>query len=308
MRMMKTKILFIKSMVVAGVLLTACNNNNDKADAYGHFESVETLVSAEVQGKLVRFAADEGTLLQKGAHVGLVDTVTYHLQLEQAKAKVAAVEARKPAVRAQVSAQEEQLDVLQIEQERLHKLFNDQAATEKQVDNIDGQVRVLKKQIAATRSQLLSIEQERKAAMRQTDLLQDKLDKCHIQNPVTGTVLNTFYEPAELVAPGRPLYKIAPLDNLIMKCYISELQLSEVKLGQEVFVAVDNPDGSLRTLKGEVTWIASSAEFTPKVIQTREERVNLVYAMKVKVPNDGSLKIGMPGEVHFQQPNLSSDE
>jgi HlyD family secretion protein len=305
---MKMKNIILASLLVTGGLLTSCSNINPQADAYGHFESIETLVSAEVQGKLVRFSAAEGTLLQKGAHVGLVDTVTYHLQLEQAKAKVAAVEARKPSVRAQVSAQEEQLDVLQIEQERLHKLFNDQAATEKQVDNIDGQVRVLKKQIAATRSQLLSIEQERRAALSLVEILQNKLDNCQIENPINGTVLATYFEPSELVTPGRPLYKIASLDTLLMKCYISELQLSEVKLGQQVYVGADNPDGSLRTLKGSVTWIAASAEFTPKIIQTREERVNLVYAMKIKVPNDGSLKIGMPGEVHFQQPNMVKNE
>ena len=305
---MKTKIVTLTGILVIGWFLTACNNSNGEADAYGHFESIETLVSAEVQGQLVQFTAIEGTAIDKGSPVALIDTSTYYLQCQQAQAQVAAIAARKPAVAAQVAAQKEQLQVLMKEQERVHKLFADKAATEKQMDDIDGQVRILNKQIATTQSQLVSIEMECQAALKQVAILKDRLEKCHIINPVSGTVLTTYFEPAELVTPGRPLYKIAPLNNLILKCYISELQLSEVALGQQVYVAVDKPDGSLRSLKGAVTWIASSAEFTPKIIQTREERVNLVYAMKVKVPNDGSLKIGMPAEVHFQNPNFTTHE
>jgi len=282
----------------AGLLLLGCNNEDDQPDAYGNFESEPVMVSAQSQGELKVFDVEEGSALKSGEIVGLTDTMQLHLKKAQLGASVDAVKSRIVSAGAQVTVQKVQMENLQRELNRVQKLFSDGAATEKQLDDIEGSVRLLEAQIQASTRQKNAIASELQSISAQSDQVDDQISKALVTNPVTGVVLQKYKMEGEIVAPGQILYKIADLDRLILRAYISGNQLTEVKIGQEVNVNFDLQDG-IGTLPGKVTWIASEAEFTPKIIQTREERVNLVYAMKVEVKNDGRLKIGMPGEVKF---------
>ena len=202
--------------------------------------------------------------------------------------------------KAQIEVQEQQKANLIIEQKRLENLFKDKAATRKQLDDMDGNLKVIDKQLQTTRVQEQGINGELQNLDRQTELLAVSLDRCWIISPATGTILNRYAEAGELASPGKPLFKLADLDTMYLRVYISGAQLSKVKLGQEVEVLIDQDKSKNTTLKGQVSWISPSAEFTPKIIQTKEERVNMVYAVKVRVANDGSLKINMPGEANFK--------
>lgn len=288
-------------IIIIGGLLVACNRNGDKADAYGQFEANETLVSAEVSGKLLQFVADDGVKLEKGQSAGLVDTTQLFLKKGQLKASMEALKARMPNVAIQVKVYDEQIAAAERDLKRSKKLLEDKAATQKQVDDLESRVGVLKSQRSAALSNLndqnRSLVSELSSLEFQLAQVQDQLDKSAILNPTSGMVLSSYAEPGELVQMGKPLYRIANLDELTLRAYISEEQLTQVKLGQTVDVRVDKPEGEYESLEGKVKWISDEAEFTPKVIQTKEDRVNLVYAIKVAVKNDGQLKIGMPGEV-----------
>ncbi|RMF58593.1 MAG: HlyD family efflux transporter periplasmic adaptor subunit [Bacteroidetes bacterium] len=283
--------------------LAACNGNDHLSDAYGNFEAPEVVVSAEVSGRLVRFDVEEGQRLAAGAVVGLVDTTQLALQRAQLRAQREAVRSRLRSVRAQIDVLEAQQRVALTEKARLERLLARDAAPRKQYDDVLGQLDVLEAQIASVRTQTATIEAEVAALDVQLDQVADRLARSRIVNPVAGTVLVTYAEAHELAAAGRPLYKIADLDTMELRAYVSGAQLPHLRLGQRVTVLIDDGPTANRTLEGEVTWIASEAEFTPKLIQTKEERVNLVYAFLVRVPNpDGALKIGMPGEVRFTAP------
>ncbi|HKK09608.1 MAG TPA: HlyD family efflux transporter periplasmic adaptor subunit, partial [Bacteroidales bacterium] len=210
-----------------------------------------------------------------------------------------AVKTRLSNLNAQLAVQQQQLENLEITLNRLQKLVQDKAATRQKLDDIEGKVKLTKKQMGATKVQKQGVYAELEVLDVKLMQLSDKIENALVKNPVKGTVINKFAEQGELVAPGKSLYKIARLKNMELKVYVSGAQLPHVKLGQEVEVLIDEDRKSNRKLKGTVSWIADEAEFTPKVIQTKKERVKLVYAVKVKVPNDGSLKIGMPGEVNF---------
>lgn len=282
----------------AGLLILGCNNEEDQPDAYGNFESEPVMVSAQSQGQLTVFDVNEGNAIAAGDIVGRTDTMQLHLKKQQLGAAADAVKARIASAGAQVTSQQVQMDNLERELNRVQKLFSDGAATEKQLDDLEGSVRLLEAQIQASVRQKNAIASELQSISAQINQVDDQISKALVTNPVDGVVLQKYKMQGEIVAPGQILYKIADLDWLILRAYISGNQLTEVKIGQEVNVNFDLPDG-IGTLPGKVTWIASEAEFTPKIIQTREERVNLVYAMKVEVKNDGRLKIGMPGEVKF---------
>ncbi|MCO6478480.1 MAG: HlyD family efflux transporter periplasmic adaptor subunit [Phaeodactylibacter sp.] len=288
-------------LLAAAFFLTACQDNGDTADAYGNFEAQEVIVSAEGNGELLRFDVEEGQELQAGQHIGLIDTTQLHLKRQQLRASIQAVTGKTQEVQPQIDVLTEQKQNLKREEKRLQALVADNAATQKQLDDIQGQIEVVEKQIAAARSQNKDLNQSILAEIApiqaQIDVVNDQIRRCYINNPIGGTVLLKLAEPHEMAAMGKPLYTIARMDELELRAYISGAQLPHIKLGQEVEVLIDEDEEANRSLTGTISWISDKAEFTPKTIQTKEERVNLVYAFKVKVKNDGSLKIGMPGEV-----------
>lgn len=295
-------------LALALLVLSACNGNDEKSDAYGNFETDETIVSAEMAGKLVRFQSEPGNLVEEGQLLGLVDTTQLSLQLKQLEAQQQAVAAKKVNVRAQVEVLKEQINNLKINQQRVHKLFADQAATQQQVDDVDGQMRVLEKQVESLNAQFVSINSELDVLAAQMNVVKDQLAKCFIYSPMQGIVLEKYVEQGELAAPGKAVVKLGDLSELDLRVYVSGAQLPHIKLGQQVEVLIDQDKTENQSLQGTVSWISSEAEFTPKIIQTKEERVKLVYAVKVTVKNDGRLKIGMPGEVKLAPPGLPEGE
>ncbi len=284
-------------IVSAGII--ACRNNGDKADAYGNFEATEVMVSAMAQGEIFSLVIEEGQELKAGEIIGLIDTTELFLKEEQLIKGIEAVRTRMLTIKAQMDVQIQQKKNLVVNQKRLEKLFSDGAATQKQVDDINGAVDLINAQITATSSQEQQVLAEIETMNIQVDQVKEKLSKCYISNPVDGTVLIKYAEAGEVAAPGKPLFKIADLNLMKLKVYVSGDQLPHIKIGQKVEVQIDKTKKENSSLGGTISWISSTAEFTPKTIQTKEERVTLVYAVKILVPNDGSIKIGMPGEVNF---------
>lgn len=286
--------------VLAVLTLIGCRNGEPTSDAFGTFEATEVVISSEANGRLLRFTADEGHHLQAGQTVGVVDTVQLALQRAQVRARWAAARARLPSLDAELAVLQEQRNVAETELQRIQNLVAANAATQQQLDDIQGQIRVLERRMATVRAQRPAIRSEMAALEAQIEQIEEQIDRSVIVNPVPGTVLVAFAEPHELTASGQPLYRLAPLDTLFLRAYVSGAQLPRIRLGQAVTVLVDENETENQALSGTITWIAAEAEFTPKFIQTKEERVNLVYAFKVSVPNpNGLLKIGMPGEVRF---------
>lgn len=292
---MKTKIY----LLAIPLFFAACNGNENGSDAYGNFEAKEVIVSAEAQGKITELNLEEGNLLKKGQYVGCIDTISLSIQKEQLEAQKQAVASKMANVRAQIDVQNQQKATLKTEKERIEELYKDNAATQQQLDDIVGKYDVLEKQITATKTQITSIAREMEVIDKQIKLLDEKISKATIINPVNGTVLEKYVEENEIAVMGKALYKIARLDEIELRVYVSGAQLPNVKLGQKVKVYIDKDEETNQEYDGEVFWISDQAEFTPKIIQTKEERVNMVYAVKVRVKNDGKLKIGMPGEAKF---------
>jgi len=276
----------------------ACGNQEEVSDAYGNFEAIEVMVSSESQGRIVDFASEEGVSLKENEVCVLIDTTQLYLKKIQLESGFSSLGTRIQTLEAQVRASRVQMSNLEREKKRIQKLVEGGAATSKQQDDIDGQIALLDAQILATESQKSSVYAERKTLEVQIRQVEDQIMKCSIRNPVAGILLTKYKEKGEITAPGQPLYKVANLEELILRAYVSGNQLSSLAIGKEVRVLFDGQDG-MQESEGVVSWISPRAEFTPKIIQTREERVNLVYALKIKVSNDGSLKIGMPGEVVF---------
>ncbi|HNP95109.1 MAG TPA: HlyD family efflux transporter periplasmic adaptor subunit [Cyclobacteriaceae bacterium] len=298
MTMNKTYLFLISLMVLAG-----CGNGDDQFDATGNFEADETIISSEAAGKILQFNIQEGQTLKAGEVVGYIDTLQLRLKKKQLQLSAKAVMARQPDTAKQLATIREQIETAKKEKARFESLLKDDAATQKQVDDLTAQLALLQKQYDALQSSLntttSSLQSEVKPIEVQVEQLQDQIRKSQIINPVNGTVLVKYAEENEVTAPGKALYKIANLSDIILRAYITGTQLPEIKLNQEVEVLVDNSEGGYKTYKGVVTWVSDKAEFTPKTIQTKEERANLVYAIKIKVKNDGYLKLGMYGEVNF---------
>jgi len=291
--MMKNiKILFLAGL--AGILFSC--SNGEKADGYGNFEATEITISSEANGKLEFLNLEEGQILEKGAVVALVDTLQLYLNKQQLLATKATVASKSGGVWSQVSVLNQQLQTAKTEQQRIQNMFNEKAATQRQLDQANNQVDVLKKQIQNVETQNAPIVNEVKSIDAKVAQIEEQIAKSKIKNPIKGTVLTKYAEPGEIVSFGKPLYKIADLKEMTLRVYVSETQLPNIKIGQEVSVKIDSGE-DLKDYKGAISWISASAEFTPKIIQTKEERVNLVYAVKVIVKNDGSLKIGMPAEM-----------
>lgn len=284
------------AILLTAIILISCNKNNEKADAYGNFEATEITVSSESNGKIEFLNVEEGAQLKKGSLVGLIDTLQLHYNREQLKASIETVQSKSTSVLSQINVLNEQLKTAKIEQTRIQNMYAENAATKRQIDEIDGKVKVIEKQISSVQTQNAPILNEIKSIKVQIEKLDDQIKKSKITNPVDGTVLTKYAEPSEITAFGKPLYKIANLNEMELRVYVTETQLAQIKIGQKVTVAID-ADNDTKKYEGNITWISAQAEFTPKVIQTKEERANLVYAVKVAVKNDGSLKIGMPAEV-----------
>lgn len=294
------KLAFITLMTT---LIVSCKSTKDEYDASGTFEAVETIVSAEASGTVKELNVEEGQILEKDQPIGYIDSIQLHLRRTQMLAQIKALLSKMPNVSTQVAALREQLKQAEHEQKRIANLVKADAATQKQLDDVTAQVNVLKKQIEAQESSLGitsgSLNEETGPLKIQIEQLDDQLQKCRIINPTKGTVLVKYLEKNEMAVIGKPLYKLADLSTMILRAYITGDQFSQAKLGQEVKVLADDGKSASREYKGTIEWISDKAEFTPKTIQTKDERANLVYAVKIKVKNDGLLKIGMYGEVKF---------
>nr|WP_315165354.1 HlyD family efflux transporter periplasmic adaptor subunit [uncultured Flavobacterium sp.] len=278
------------------ISLISCSKNNDKADGYGNFEATDVTISAEANGKINYLKLEEGDILEPNTVVGLVDTTQLYLNKQQLIASKASINSKSKNVLSQINVLKEQLKTTLIEQKRIQNMFAENAATKRQVDEIIGKVNVLNEQIKSVKTQDAPIINDIKSIDVQIEKINDQIKKSKIENPIKGTVLAKYTEPNEVTSFGKPLYKIADISEMNLRVYISETQLAQIKVGQNVTVKIDAKD-EMKSYPGTISWIASSAEFTPKIIQTKEERANLVYAVKIKVKNDGSLKIGMPAEM-----------
>jgi len=286
--------------IVTIFLLSSCGKDNNQADAYGNFEAIETIISTQNSGTIIKCNINEGDALHESDTAYIIDTVVLLLNKQQILSKKNAVSSKFSSIIAQVDVLNKQKDVLLKEKKRVLNLLKDSAVSQKQLDDIDGKLNVLNTQIIQVKTQNQSLFEELKVFDAQIKSVNDLIQKSIIINPVNGTVLTKYSEQFEIAIPGKPMYKIANLSELILRAYISGTQLNEIKIGQKVSVFIDKTDSENKKYEGTITWISSKAEFTPKIIQTKEERVNLVYAIKIKVKNDGSIKIGMPGEVVFQ--------
>ncbi|MGB5362003.1 MAG: HlyD family efflux transporter periplasmic adaptor subunit [Aureibaculum sp.] len=294
------KLLIEIVLISAGLL--SCNSNNKKADGYGNFEATEITVSAENNGKLLEFNIKEGDILEKDAFLGFIDTISLALKKEQFLVSKDVISSKSRGVLSQISVLKAKLNTANINKTRIENLIKDNAGTQQQLDNITGEIDVLKQQIRSIEIQNAPVVNELKSIDVQLKQIDDQINKSMIINPIKGTVLVKYAESGEISSFGKPLYKIADLSNMQLRVYISEPQLANIKLGQDVTIKIDDQK-KMKSYKGIVSWIASEAEFTPKIIQTKEERVALVYAVKVDVINDGSLKIGMPAEMWITNSN-----
>ncbi|MGC9151206.1 MAG: HlyD family secretion protein [Microbacter sp.] len=283
------------------IFFSSCNSK-DVYDASGTFEATEVIVSSEASGKLLAFNIDEGKTLLANQQVGYVDSLQLYYKKMQLEATLKAIQSSRSDIQKQIAATEQQIATAEVDKRRFENLLKANASTQKQVDDQNSLLQVLRKQLAAQLSNLehanSSIDENASAMKYQIDQLNDQLHKCKIINPIHGTVLTKYAEPYEVTSFGKPLYMVANIDTITLRAYITSDQLTKVKLRQPVKVYADWGKG-MKAYSGVVTWISDKAEFTPKTIQTRDERANLVYAVKIDVKNDGYLKIGMYGEVKF---------
>jgi len=308
----------LSAILLSATMLSACGNGAMKNDAAGVFEADEVIVSSEIGGRILRMNLQEGDKLAMDSCYVSIDATNLKLQKEQVIASIDALgkktvdaDPQVQLLRNQIIVQEAQLASQLRDQNRLQNLVRDNAATQKQLDDINSAVDVTRKQIEVTKKQIevqlntsgtqnRGVLSEKAPLEKRVAQIQDQVDRGQVVNPINGTVLQRYAMQGEITAPGKALYKIADLSTLILRAYISGTQLPQVKLGQKLDVLIDDGAKNWKTFAGTVTWISDKAEFTPKTIQTKEERANLVYAIKIAVPNDGYLKIGMYGEVRFK--------
>lgn len=291
-----------RGAILLGLLSGAACSKAPEPDAYGTFEATEVMVSAETSGKVLQFFPVEGARLERGVVVAVIDTSQLVLEQRQIEAQRAAAGARTREAGEQLGVLQVQYDIARRAWERTQRLYDQQAATAAQRDQAEREYRSLGAQMEALRAQRQSVGMDAASAEARVDQIRDRLAKSRVENPVAGTVLTTFARAGEIVQPGSPLYRIADLDTLVFRAYVTGRQLNSFRLGQAVLVHVDRED-SLVTLPGTITWVSPTAEFTPTPIQTRDERADLVYAVKIRVPNrDGWLKIGMPGDLALAVP------
>ena len=294
---MKKQIIMAAGLAV----LASCGSNEKEYDATGTFEATEVTVAAEQSGTLMMFDVNEGDSLVLGKEVGLVDTTQIWLKIQQAGATKAVYQSQKPDMEKQIAVTRQQLAKARQDQQRYKELVADGAAPSKMLDDATNQVAVLQKQldaqISSLSTQLSTLNSQVSTVDVQVSQLKDQLQKCHITTPIKGTVLEKYVEKGEFVAVGKPLFKMADTDQMFIRAYVTSAQLKDIKVGQKAKVFADYGDGQKKEYEGTVSWISSRSEFTPKTIQTDDERADLVYALKVAIKNDGYVKIGMYGEV-----------
>lgn len=290
-------------LIIAVLLAVACNKKDQAYDASGTFESTEIIIPAEGTGIIRQFDVSEGQELKAGQYIGYIDTLQLSLKKEQLMAQIQTTLKQKPNIPKQLAALQVQLASAEREQRRVASLLKADAATQKQMDDANAQVDVIRKQIEAQASALgintESISWQAHPLQVQVAQVEAQIADCRIVNNAAGTVIAKYAEANEMATPGKPLYKVADLDSMILRAYITGQQLASIRLGQHVKVLVDNGKGAYREYAGLVEWISDKAEFTPKTIQTKDERANLVYAIKIRVKNDGLIKIGMYADVKF---------
>lgn len=292
---MKIRTLF--SIVV--IILVGCNSKTDQADAYGNFEATEVVVSAETGGRILKFEVTEGTEIEKGAEITLIDTTLFHLQKAEIDAGMKSVRTRISSINAQNDILNQQIANLNVNISRIGNMLKDDAATTKQYDDLTGQVAVLEKQIAANNTQRSSIAAEISVYESKKATLNEQAARGSVKSPLKGTIIEKYSEEGEITAAGKPLVKIADLSLIKLKVFVSGAQLGSIKIGQDCSVRIDDGRKGYKTFTGTISYISGKAEFTPKIIQTKEERVTLVYAVTIDVRNDGAMKSGMPGEAIF---------
>ncbi|MDR3287137.1 MAG: HlyD family efflux transporter periplasmic adaptor subunit [Prevotellaceae bacterium] len=284
-------------------LLISCGKNKGDYDASGAFETTEVLISSQASGMLLKLNVEEGQILTTDIAVGYVDTTQLYLKKKQLLANMRAVDSRFYNISLQIAAIKQQIDKQNIELKRFQNLLKSNAATQKQVDDIEAQIQILTKQLAAQTESLennnKSVSNESAALQIQIEQVTDLIDKSIIASPVYGTVLAKYAEAGEIVSQGKALFKIGDTENMFLRAYITADQLTQLKLQQKVKIFADFGKNETKEYEGTITWISEKAEFTPKTIKTRNERANLVYAMKIAVKNDGYIKIGMYGEIKF---------
>ena len=292
-------------LIVIYSLFVGCSGSKNDFEASGTFEAEETIISAEATGVIRQFDVEEGQELTAGQIIGYIDSTQLYLKKRQLESQIRALQGRKPNIAVQLSALQAQLQTAQTERTRLEKLVAGDAATQKQLDDVNAQIEVLKKQINAQQSSLKissdGISDDVATLQVQIEQLEDQLAKHRLSAPQNGTVLAKIAKVNELTTVGKPLYKIADLQNITFRAFVTSAQLTQLKIGQNVRVFADFGEKKRREYKGTISWISDKSEFTPKTIQTQDERANLVYAVKITVKNDGYLKIGMYGEVNFNQ-------
>jgi len=296
------KIFLTSINIGAGIFilsLLSCGRDSGVHDASGTFEATEIVVSSEVSGKIIELNVNEGDTVAGGAVVGQIDTIQLFLRKKQLLATVRALEARRPEVRKQIAAIEEQITTQTREKERVERLIKADAATRKQLDDITSSISILEKQLEAQRSTFKNtsggITEDASVLMIQVEQINDQLQRSRITSPIKGTVLVKYAEAGEVTGTGKPLFKVADINNMQLKAYMTSDLLTTTRLNQSVKVFADFGEEDEREYEGKIIWISDKAEFTPKTIQTKDERANLVYAVKISVKNDGYLKIGMYG-------------
>lgn len=294
----------LTSYLLLFIGLASCGQSTNQYDASGNFEAEEKIISSESTGKILELNIEEGLVLKAGQSVGYIDTTQLFLRKKQLYYSIRALLAKSPDAASQLSTIQKQIETATYEKKRVENLLKEDAATKKQLDDLTAQADLLQKQYNALQTSLLittqSIQSETLPLKVQIEQLEDQIRKSIIVNPMEGTVLTKYAERDEVVTAGKAIYKIADLSTILMRAYISGDQLAEIKLGQNVTVLVDDVKEGSKKYDGVVSWVSDKAEFTPKTIQTKEERANLVYAVKIKVKNDGFLKIGMYGDVMFK--------
>ena len=285
-------------------LLAACNSNKSKYDTEGFFESTEITISAQASGNIMALDIREGDNIDEDVVVGYIDTTQLHLSKLQLAKNVESINSNRPDIKKQIASLESQIKKLTKERSRIENMLRDGAATTKQLDDIESQIEIVNNQLEAQKSSLtkstLSLDAQTLSIETPIDIIDDKLEKSKIKSPIAGTVLTKYAQAGEFTAVGKPLFKIADLENVYLHAYVTSAQLSNIKLGDKVTVCADFGGDNIREYSGTIEWIAAKSEFTPKNIQTDNERENLVYAIKVAVANDGYIKLGMYGGIKFQ--------
>lgn len=293
---MKTGLLIIPAALV---VLAGCSKKTNDADAFGTFEATEVIVSSETSGKILRFEVTEGSEIDSGTEIAVIDTTLFHLQKAEIDAGMKSVGTRLATIDSQNGILAQQIDNLNVNVARTESMLKADAATQKQYDDLTGQVAVLQKQIAANNTQKSSVAAELSVQQSRKATLQEQVTRSNVISPIGGTVIEKYAEAGEMTAAGKPLVKIADLSVMKLKVYVSGAQLGSLKVGGKCTVRIDDGKKGYKSFPGTISYISGKAEFTPKVIQTKEERVTFVYAVTIEVHNDGAMKSGMPGEAIF---------